>query len=212
MYKLLDIKNWNRREHFEFFSKFDEPFFGIVAEIDCTNAYRFCKEHQIPFFLFYHYKSIIAVNRTEEFRYRIQDNGIIVYDTIHVTTTISRDDNTFAFSFIPYAQSFDEFAELAQAEIRNVRSTEGLRMNENSGRPDVIHYSTVPWISFTGVTHARNFKFPDSVPKITFGRFSQKNSKKIMPVSINVHHGLMDGYHVGQYMELFEQLINDKQI
>jgi chloramphenicol O-acetyltransferase type A len=212
MYKLLDIKNWNRREHFEFFSKFDDPFFGIVAEIDCTNAYRFCKEHQIPFFLFYHYKSIIAVNRTEEFRYRIHDNGIIVYDTIHVTTTISRDDNTFAFSFIPFVQSFGEFSELAQAEIRIVRGTEGLRINENSSRMDVIHYSTVPWISFSGVTHARNFKFSDSIPKITFGKYTQRNEKKIMPVSINVHHGLMDGYHVGQYLELFEQLINDKQI
>ena len=210
MYKLLDIKNWNRREHFEFFGQFDEPFFGIVAEINCTNAYNFCKEHQIPFFLFYHYKSIIAVNRSEEFRYRIKDNGIIVYDTIHVTTTISRDDNTFAFSFIPFVQSFDEFSELARAEIRNVKTSEGLRINENSARLDVIHYSTVPWISFTGVTHARNFKFNDSVPKITFGRFSQKNNKKMMPVSINVHHGLMDGYHVGQYLELFEQLINDK--
>jgi chloramphenicol O-acetyltransferase type A len=62
------------------------------------------------------------------------------------------------------------------------------------------------------VTHARNFKFNDSVPKITFGRFSQRNHKKIMPVSINVHHGLMDGYHVGQYLELFEQLINDKLV
>ncbi len=210
MNKLLDISTWKRREHFEFFSKFDEPFFGIVGEIDCTNAYSFCKEHQIPFFLFYHYKSILAVNMTEEFRYRIQDNGIIVYDTIHVTTTISRDDNTFAFSFIPFTQSFKEFSEMAHAEIGSVRSTEGLRINENSGRLDVIHYSTIPWISFTGVTHARNFKSTDSVPKITFGRFSQRNNKKIMPVSINAHHGLMDGYHVGHYLELFEQLINDK--
>jgi chloramphenicol O-acetyltransferase type A len=212
MYKLLDISNWNRREHFEFFSKFDEPFFGIVAEIDCTNAYSFCKEHQIPFFLYYHYKSVIAVNQTEEFRYRIKDNGIIVYDTIHVTTTISRDDNTFAFSFIPYTLSFEEFLKMAQSEIGIVRSTEGLRMNENTGRLDVIHYSTIPWISFTGVSHARNFKFADSIPKITFGRFSRENMKKNMPVSINVHHGLMDAYHVGQYLQLFEHLINERNI
>jgi chloramphenicol O-acetyltransferase type A len=212
MYKKLDILNWNRREHFEFFSQFDEPFFGIVAEIDCTNAFRYCKEHHIPFFLFYHFKSIIAVNKTEEFRYRILDNSIIVYDTIHVTTTISRDDNTFAFSFIPFTQSFNEFTESARAEIEHIRNSEGLRMNENTARLDVIHYSTVPWISFTGVTHPRRFKSSDSVPKITFGKFSQKSEKKIMPVSVNVHHGLMDGYHVGQYLELFEHLINDKNI
>ncbi len=43
MFNQLDFENWNRREHFQFFNQFDEPFFGIVAEIDCTVAYQICK-------------------------------------------------------------------------------------------------------------------------------------------------------------------------
>ena len=29
-----------------------------------------------------------------------------------------------------------------------------------------------------------------------------------MPVSINVHHALMDGYHVGLFIEKFQKLLN----
>ncbi len=210
MFKQLDKNNWNRREHFDFFNQFDEPFFGIVAELDCTNAYKICNDNSLPFFLYYHFQSIIAVNQIDAFRYRIKDDEIIIFDTIHVTTTISRDDNTFAFSFIPATPSFKEFCELAKIEIDKIKNSKGLGLTENTGRLDVIHFSTVPWISFSGVTHARNFRYKESVPKITFGKYYQKNDKIIMPISINVHHGLMDGYHVGQYLKLLEQLMNDK--
>ena len=212
MYRILDIENWNRKEHFQFFSQMDEPFFGIVAEIDCTDAYSFCKQNKMPFFMFYLHKAIIAVNQVEEFRYRIRVNEIIIFDTIHVTSTVRRTDNTFAFSFIPYSPSFKEFTEFARVETDNIKNSKGLRLSEDTGRKDVIHFSAVPWISFSGVTHPRNFKIIDSIPKITFGKYFQRNRRLIMSVSINAHHGLMDGYHVGKYLQLFEILLNDKSV
>ncbi len=212
MYKYLDIETWDRKEHYRFFSQCDEPFFGIVADVDVTDGYRFCKENEIPFFLFYHFKAIIAVNRIEEFKYRIVDSKILIYNTINVTTTISRPDNTFAFTFIRFTNSFKEFRESAMKETDRIKASSGLGANNDTAAPDVIHFSTVPWISFTGVTHARNFKYHDSIPKITFGKYYHKNERLMMPVSVNVHHGLMDGYHVGKYLKLFEQLVNDKFI
>lgn len=212
MQRILDIETWNRKEHFRFFSQCDGPLFGIVADIDVTDGYSFCKENGIPFFLYYHFKSIAVVNRIEEFRYRTEGNEIIIFETIHVTTTISRTDNTFAFAFIPFTESFSEFTQSAKAEIERIRHSTGLGITPDTGRSDVIHFSTVPWIKFTGVTHARNFKHHDSVPKITFGKYFRKNERLMMPVSVNVHHGLMDGYHVGRFLELFEQLVNEKYV
>jgi chloramphenicol O-acetyltransferase type A len=208
MFKHLNTENWNRKEHFAFFNKFDEPFFGIAAEIDCTEAYPICKNTSIPFSLYCHYQAAKAVNQTEEFRYRIKNDEIVVFDTIHITTTIGRDDNTFSFSFISYAPSLNEFIELAKAEIDRIKNSSGLGANENTGRLDVIHFSTVPWISFTGVTHPQNFKYKDSIPKITFGKYFHRNDRMILPVSINAHHGLMDAFHMNRFLQLFEQLMN----
>ena len=29
--KIIDIATWNRKEHFEHFSAFDDPFFGVTS-------------------------------------------------------------------------------------------------------------------------------------------------------------------------------------
>ena len=51
MKQTIDITHWNRREHFEFFSQFDDPFFGITTLVDFTKAYEHIKAHRRPFFL-----------------------------------------------------------------------------------------------------------------------------------------------------------------
>jgi chloramphenicol O-acetyltransferase type A len=66
----------------------------------------------------------------------------------------------------------------------------------------------VPWIRFTSLSHARAFSFPDSIPKISFGKMVEEGGRQSMPMSIHVHHALMDGFHVGQYIDLFEELMN----
>ena len=31
--KIIDIATWNRKEHFEHFSAFDDPFFGVTVHV-----------------------------------------------------------------------------------------------------------------------------------------------------------------------------------
>lgn len=202
----LNLNTWNRKEHFEFFRHFDEPFFGVCAEVDCTLAYRRAKELNASFFLYYLHKSAVAVNQTEPFRYRISREDVIVHEQVGASATINRENGTFGFSYIPYAEDFREFEQGAQAEIERVRSTSGLVPATSS--EGVIHYSSIPWIKFTSVSHARTFSRGDSIPKISFGKMTAANGKRTMPVSVHVHHALMDGYHVGQHLELFQELLN----
>lgn len=209
MKRIIDQNNWNRKEHFDFFSSFDEPFFGIVSEIDCTIAYRNAKSMNASFFLWYLHKSIMAVNMIEEFRYRLEGDKIVCFDEIHASSTIGRDDNTFAYSFIRYSADFEQFVKSANNEIEAVKSSAGLRLNEDSKRIDTIHYTSLPWFKLTGMSHPRNFRYKDSVPKISFGKCSDENGRNKMSIAIHAHHGLMDGYHIGKYLDLFQKLMNE---
>jgi chloramphenicol O-acetyltransferase type A len=209
MKRYLDIKTWNRKEHFEFFREFDEPVYGIVSEVDCTVAHEKAKRNNTSFYLSYLHKSLIAVNQTKEFRYRIEGDKIAEYQKVHASPTVGRDDGTFGISFFPYHIDFDTFARSATAEISNVKNGEGLNLNRNEQRTDVIHYSSIPWFSFTGLSHPRLLNDPDNVPKITFGKWNLKNGRKVMPVSVYAHHGLIDGYHIGQFLGLFQKLLDE---
>ena len=209
MRRTIDLKNWNRKEHFEFFNQFDDPFFGVVTEIDCTRAYQKAKELNTSFFLYYLYKSLVAANKIEEFRLRIIDNKVVCFDEIHASATIGRDDTTFAFSFIDFKTDYNDFVNIANKEIEEIKNSTGLRLTDSTKRLDVIHYSSVPWFGFTGLKHEKNFTFKDSIPKITFGKYQEIDGKKKIPVSLNAHHGLVDGYHVGLFSEKFQNNLNE---
>lgn len=208
MKTLLELENWNRKEHFLFFKQMEEPFFGIITTIDCTKAYTFAKESATSFFAYYLHKTIVAVNTIESFRYRIIDDAIYIYDTIDVSATIMREDNTFGFSLIEYSPDFDVFAKNTSEEIKRIQNTSGLLTREFPNN-NLIHFSVIPWINFSSLSHARSFTFPDSCPKISFGKMMiADDGKRTMSMSIHVHHGLMDGYHVGQFVDCFQELMN----
>lgn len=202
----IDINNWNRKEHFEFFSAFDEPFFGITTPIDCTIAMKRAKEIQIPFFVYYLHKTLVAINTVENFRLRIENKKVYLYDEIDASATIMREDKTFGFSFMKFHEDIYEFNKIVQKEIKRMQSTTGIFTREYP--ENIIHFSAVPWINLTGLTHSRNFKIEDSCPKISFGKVVEENNKKIISLAALAHHGLVDGYHMGLLVEEFQNLMN----
>ncbi len=209
MKQKLDIENWNRKEHFDFFKQLEEPFFGLITKIDCTIAYQKSKELGVSFFEYYLYKTLFAVNEIENFRYRIIDDQVFIFEKINASATIMREDKTFGFSFIEFHENLKVFSENTIKEVERVRNTTGLFTREFSVT-NLIHFSTIPWTNFSSLSHARSFTFPDSCPKITFGKIKvSKSGKRKMAMSIHVHHGLVDGYHVGEFVTLFQKLMNE---
>jgi chloramphenicol O-acetyltransferase type A len=206
MKQKLNIETWNRKEHFLFFKQMEEPFFGITITVDCTKAYDKAKELGVSFFSYYLHKTLVAVNSIEPFRYRILNNEVYIFDRIDVSSTILREDKTFGFSQIEFSEDLNEFAENTKNEITRIQTTTGLFTREYS--ENLIHFSALPWINFNSFSHARSFTWPDSCPKISFGKMMEEKGKKTMSMSIHVHHGLMDGYHVGEFVELFQMLMD----
>jgi chloramphenicol O-acetyltransferase type A len=205
MKQQIDQATWNRREHFAFFSAFDEPFFGLVAPVDCTQALAEAKRQGVSFFLYYLYHSLQAANQVPEFRTRIEDGQVYLYDRVHASATIGRPDHTFGFTFMEQHDTLEGFVAAAQVEIAAVQASSGLRLTDTTARPDVVHCSAIPWVRFSGLTHARSFRHPDSCPKISYGQTYQENGATWLPVAVNVHHGLADGYQVGQFLQEFER-------
>lgn len=206
MKQKLPLDTWNRKEHFLFFKQMEEPFFGITTTIDCTKAYVKSKELGVSFFTYYLHKTLLAVNAIEPFRYRIIDDEVYIYDTIDASATILRDDKTFGFSLLKYSEDIHEFAEITKNEIDRVKSTPGLITRDFE--INLIHFSALPWVNFTSYSHARSFTFPDSCPKISFGKMMAENGKKTMTMAIHVHHGLIDGYHIGELLNCFQELMD----
>jgi len=204
----IDINSWVRKDHYRFFSQFEEPFFGVTVSIDCTLAYHYAKERGVSFFQHYLYQALKAANVIENFRYRIIDKEVYLFDVVHASPTVPRPDGTFGFSYIDYSNDEELFYLNATRIIETEKLASGL-IPAVSGE-NVIHFSALPWLNFTSMSHARCFSFADSSPKITFGKITEENGKKLLPVAVHVHHALADGYHVGLFVEQLQSFMNRK--
>jgi len=207
----LDLDNWPRREVFEFYRDFDKPFFNICTRLDVTKLLDELRHHPgISSWLTYHYFALKAANDVEQFRYRLRKGQVLVHDVINGGTTLMLPNETFTLVYFDYAETFAEFIGPAQRAVEETKTNRAFRpRHEDDAR---IHCTTLPWISFTSFSHARNWRREDSVPKISFGKFTRENDRTLMPFSVEVHHALVDGLHVGRYLARIEEMLAQPEV
>jgi chloramphenicol O-acetyltransferase type A len=207
MMNYLDTLTWNRRKHFDFFKQFSDPYFSITVEVDVTKAYTYSKENKKSFFALYLHACIKAVNSVENFKYRIEDEKVAVYPIINVSTTILRPDNTFGFSYILFDENFDVFNRNFEKEKERVFNSNDLFSAIDS--EDCVYCSALPWVNFSGHKEPLSGFRIESVPKLAFGKYKEKEGKLLMPLAISVNHALMDGYHVGLFFDKYQKALNN---
>lgn len=206
-FRIVDTKQWKRKEQYEFFKTYDNPFFGFTADVDITLLHQYTRAHGHSIFTAYLYLSQLLVNEIKEFRYRLIDDQVRDYSIISAGSTVLKENQVFNFCYFDYISSFKTFETHAQNRIEICRQP-GSHLESQDSNPAQIHYSVIPWIHFTGVTHPRNHARDDSIPKIVFGKIKESGDSLIMPVSVEAHHALMDGVHLGQYFEGLQSYAN----
>jgi len=143
-----------------------------------------------------------------EFRLRIKNDRVVQYDTIPIGSTVLNDDTTFSFCEFPYTNSIFEFDTNGKSILK--KHKEGVTFDAQEDEVQMVHCSTLPWVSFTGMKHARKGdEGGKGIPKIVFGKWFEENEVKKIPFSVEVHHALMDGLHVGLLFEKMQQYINE---
>ncbi len=201
--KRIDIENWPRRKSFEMFRSLDYPYVCLTAEMDITGLHNQCvRDDHSPFSAIL-YGTSLAANSIEEFRCRIRGSQIIVHDVVHPSFTLLTNTKQLAFCESKFNRDIQTFFGNTAKAIAAVK--ENHTMEDETGRDDYLFVSSIPWIRFTSVSHPVNLRSDDSVPRISWGKFTEVHNRIMMPLSIQVHHGLADGYHVGQFFEQFEK-------
>jgi chloramphenicol O-acetyltransferase type A len=202
----IELEKWERRALFNFFKVFTEPFHGVCIRVDCTATYSYAKEHGLSVFLSFLHRSLVAAQRVENFRTRIADDTVWLYEEVHGGSAVGRPNGTIGFAHYRYRERIEDFVSEASVEVERVRRRDDL---ERYAEANLIRYSTLPWLDFTSISHARDFSKEDSAPRITFGKITETDGRRTMPVSIHVHHALADGLHVAQFIDHFQKLLDE---
>ena len=208
--KYLDIENWKRKKHFEFFKKFEYPHFNICTNIDITNTFRYSQKNKMSLFRTVLYSVMKCCNEMEEFRYRIKDDKIIIHDVVNPGVASIAEEDVYTNFIIPYKPLLKDF--LAEYEKAAEQAKGEIVVGEKQkGKDDLIFISSLPWVSFTSVTNPMRSGYEDSTPRIIYGKQFKQDGKIMMPFSVQVNHCLMDGIHVSKYFYKLTEVLSNPE-
>lgn len=206
--RFIDLDTWERKTHFEFFKGFEYPNYSVSANVDISKFYAFTKEHDLPFFASMVYLTTETINQIPNFKLRIRGEKVVEHDIIHPVFTVMTPSKLFNFCSSTYSKSFDTFLDKTLDAIE-IAKNGSLNISNDTDNDNCIYITSLPWVSFTQVVHPI-FPAPHGgIPTITFGKYFDSNGKLEMPLSLQVHHGLIDGLHIGLFFEKFQEILDN---
>lgn len=237
--KKIDIGNWSRRQQWEHFSKLGFPFYHVSFYIDVTQAYSFAKLHGVSFYHTICYLVTATMNDIENFRYRIHEDGVYLLDRCHPSFTVLQPGCTeFQIMNCRMEDSVEEFCARAAAiwkEICSRGPQERVFLCGDTDIPEEECYflSCLPWIDATGMCSERGLDTSDSIPRVSWGRYTRmdrgddytpklkdwlgltgqehpvRQGRRLwINMTVDVNHRLVDGYHIGLFSTLLQETID----
>ena len=184
------------------------PHFSLVAHIPFGVAFDYIREHDLHFTSTVVYLISKAANAIPELRWRIRGDSVVEHAVVHPSFSVQTEaSDVFSFCYVDYQPVYADFARASRAAIQAMQQAPSLE--DHPERDDYLFLSSLPWVHFTGMTHAMAIKGVDSVPRITWGRLGPGEAGRNLPLGLQVHHGVVDGKHAGQFFQLLEELCQD---
>lgn len=204
--KTITIDSPHRRKHFDFFRQMNHPHFSVCAQLDLTPWFDETRRRGLRMTASLVYLLARAANEVPQFRQRIRGQQIVEHERVHPSFAVPTEGcDVFSFCEVPYQPRLRSFVARAEAQMEAMRTAPSFE--DQAGRDDYLFMSAFPWVSFTAVTHPMSYHPHDCVPRITWGKIVAQAGRRMMPLSVQAHHALVDGVHMGRYFEAVEALV-----
>jgi chloramphenicol O-acetyltransferase type A len=204
--KEIDVDNWMRKEHFNFFKNVAYPVYNICFDVDVTRLREYAKDKNLPFNLALVYLSTNAVCSVENLRYRLRGETVVLHDSLTPSfTDMKKDSDLFKMVTVEMEENLESFA--IKAKEKSITQKKYFIAEDFAGRDDFIFYSIIPWISFTSIDHTINMKQGDAIPRVSWGKYYQRENRLFMPYNIQVNHMFVDGIHLGMFKDELDNKI-----
>ncbi len=201
-FHLIDLEKWSRKEYFEHYLNDVTCTYSITVTIDIT---RLQSQKIYPAML---WLLTTTVNEMIEFRTSMRAGEVGYFERMNPSYTIfNKEYKNFSDIWTTYHEDYQEFLQ-GYLEDTSIYS-HSKRFQPKDGRPEnTFDVSMLPWLSFT----AFNLNIYGSgrylLPIFTMGKTFETNHRTMMPLAIQIHHAVCDGYHVALFVENLQAKIN----
>lgn len=192
--KPVEMNTWPRRDLYAYLSGVSHPFYSVTFEQDVTELYEYVHARGLSFYYALVYLCTEAINEIENFRYTIRNGQVLEAPRREPSfTDMHEGAEVYHIVTMKAGESLDAFCHAARERSRNQR----VFIEPDGDDGELIYFSCLPWMDVTGLTNERDFDRDDSVPRVAWGKYLLREGRRVLHISVEVNHRLVDGYHVG---------------
>lgn len=212
-FNLIEITQWKRREYFEHYLNKARCTYSLTTNIDITILKAELKSRSIKLYPALLHMLATVVNRHREFRTCFDAAGRLgFWDRMSPCYTVFHaDDETFSNLWTEYCENFPLFYRHYLTDIRKYGDSKQF-FPQGDERPDTFPVSCIPWVSFAGFNLNIYTEGTYLLPIFTIGKYFGKDGKTLLPLAIQTHHAVCDGYHTSRFISELQALADDCQI
>ncbi|MEJ6393102.1 chloramphenicol acetyltransferase [Gymnodinialimonas sp. 2305UL16-5] len=197
MEHIVDLQTWPRAAQFQFFRTYARPHFAVTSRIDVTDLMTRLKSAGISPYRASLYAIGAGIHSVPELLMRFRGEQVVRHDAVELSMTVPTPDGSFNYAYVPFDPDFTAFDAHAKALIEAAATTRDLAANSGE-RDDLAYLSCMPWLDYTSLNNAMPGP-EDCIPRIGWGKITAAQGRHTMPMTLEVHHAIADGAHVGAY-------------
>lgn len=204
-FKVIDKENWERKEYFDYYYSSVPCTYAMTVKLNITKI----KESEQKLYPTLLHSITKIVNRHEEFKTSFDSNnqlGVFDYMFPHYTI-FHKDSETFSNIWTEYTEDYDVFYELYKRDMRAFGS-----IKKREAKPDLpancFNILAIPWIVFDSFNINLQNNCDNLLPVFIMGKYYEEDGNLILPLSIQVHHGICDGFHLCRFVNELQYIIN----
>jgi chloramphenicol O-acetyltransferase type A len=206
----IDRDSWSRQPYFEHYLNQVRCTYSMTAEMDITQLRAEIKRMGMKLYPALIHMIATVVNRHCEFRTCLDSKGRLgVWDRMSPSFTLfHEEDKTFSSIWTPFSEEFQTFYDGYLQKMETYKNAKQL-FPDMSEPPNTFPISSIPWVSFTGFNLNVYNEGTYLLPIFTMGKYRWQDSKLRLPLSVQFHHAVCDGYHAGVLFNELQELATD---
>lgn len=196
----VDLQHYYRRDTFHAFLHHEVPVVSICCELDVSRLWAWRREQGLRLFPLLACAIDRSINALTEFRHRIIAGELYEFAAVHPSFTVLRGDNSLSFCD---AQHLDDPAAFYRQVV--ALGAQALQQADQAmpDKHDRYFVTNLPWLRFTALSHPYRARYA-SIPIVSIGKCTPVGGQVLMPVALQGHHSLVDGFHLAEFYRLLQ--------
>ncbi len=204
-FQKIDLAKWSRGELFRFYIEKMRIVMSLTVDVDVAPLLSYAKRRNMKFYPAMIWVVSKVINSHNEFKYGWDDGSLILWDFVSPSYTVAMENENFTKFVTEYDDSLATFYDRTMADRKKYQNSEGIC---DSQAPNFFDVSCLPWVKYT---HFDVHVFDEGTflaPVVTWGKYEFDGGKAQMPLTMNIHHAVADGFHLSRFLNEVQELID----